>query len=70
MFCGDLAISVITQCPFLCRLDARDENRGHKVLGYMVYCDGALKAQVEGALTSQVEIHMLEGEKEYDIRVW
>ena len=52
-----------------CSLDARDENKGHRVQGYVVYVSGHPRGKVEGALTSHAEIQGLEREKEYKIQV-
>ena len=53
-----------------CRLNGKEENGGHRVLGYMVYFDGELWAMVEGALASQVEVHDLQWNTQYSVQVW
>ena len=47
----------------------RDENKGHRVQGYVVYVNGQPRGRVEGALTSHAEIQGLEAGKEYKIQV-
>lgn len=47
----------------------RDENKGHRVQGYVVYVNGHPRVRVEGALTLHAEIQGLEGGTEYNIQV-
>lgn len=65
-----LCVSLSQYTFLLYRLDSKDENRGHRVLGYLIYFDGVLKATVEGALAAQAEIHSIDSDMEISVQVW
>lgn len=53
------------------RLDVQSMNNRHTVLGYSVYFDKCLRANVNGPLSSQVEVCTdLEVGREYSVQVW
>ena len=51
------------------RLDVSEQNCGHKVLGYAVYIDGALRSKVMDPIASHSEVNGLENGMQYQFQV-